>query len=63
MNKNFEKGEEAYAKLVGENGKYFYITETELDIGREVRNNDPKYFCLAEHGTLSKNHAKIFWDK
>eukprot|EP00347_Sterkiella_histriomuscorum_P012827 403367076 len=63
LNQQLEQSESAFAKLVCNNDKVFYMTELEFEIGREVRPNDPKYFCLAETGTLSKNHAKIFWDK
>ncbi|CDW82396.1 fork head transcription factor 1 [Stylonychia lemnae] len=62
-NSTLDRGEEAYAKLVSENFRVFYMTELEVEIGREKKDNDPKYFCLAETGTLSKQHAKIFWDK
>ncbi len=37
------------------------MKEMELEIGRYANKNDPKYFCLAESNTISKNHAKIFW--
>ncbi len=57
-----ETGEEAFAKLVSENGKIFYINELDIEIGRDPKLSSSKYFCLAETGTLSKNHAKIFWD-
>ena len=53
----------AYAKLVAENGKEFYVNELDLEIGRESKLQCGKYFCLAESNTISKNHAKIFWDK
>ena len=60
-----ESGESAYAKLLGENGREFYIREKsslEIDIGREKRANDPNYFNLADQNTMSKKHASIFWD-
>ena len=61
LNSTLEKGETAYAKVVAENGKEFYMCEDEFEIGREVKMQGPRYFCLAESNTISKNHAKIFW--
>ena len=50
--KTIEKGQSAYAKIVAENGREFYITEEsklEVDIGRERKVPfDPNYFTLAE---------------
>ena len=60
-----EKGEVAYAKLVGENGREFYIKENsnlQIDIGREKKEGDLNYFNLSDSNTLSKKHAHIFWD-
>ena len=54
-------GETAYAKIVSNNGKEFYINELELEIGRDTKSQGPKYFCLSETITLSKNHIKIFF--
>ena len=62
---NTESGATAFAKIVVENGREFYIREDsslEIDIGREKRGDDPNYFCLAEQNTISKKHAQIFWD-
>ena len=50
-NEPLRKGEYALAKLIGENGREFYITEKstlEIDIGREKRLNDPNYFNLSD---------------
>ena len=33
-----------------------------MDIGREKRDGDPNYFCLADQNTISKKHAQISWD-
>ena len=33
-----------------------------VDIGREKRTDDPSYFNLSESNTMSKKHARIFWD-
>ena len=58
-------GPAAYAKLVAENGREFFIKEDsslEVDIGREKRDNDLNYFCLADQNTISKKHAQISWD-
>ncbi len=63
MNSEIVKGDTAYAKLVCENGKEFYMKELECEIGREAKLSSPKYFCIAETNTISKNHAKIFWDQ
>ena len=61
--------EPAYAKLVADNGREYYVQqqastgEIKFDIGREKHEpNDPSYFFLAESTTLSKKHAEIFWD-
>lgn len=46
-----EQGESAFAKLVGENGREFYIKEgssLEIDIGREKRAGDLNYFNLSD---------------
>ena len=59
-----ENGESAYAKIIAENGRSFYIKEDsslEIDIGREKK-DDPNYFCLADQNTISKKHAQIAWD-
>ena len=61
MNSTLEKGETAYAKVYADNGKVFYMSEEEFEIGREAKLQGPRYFCLAESNTISKNHAKIFW--
>ena len=37
------------------------MSEEEFEIGREAKLQGPRYFCLAESNTISKNHAKIFW--
>lgn len=58
-----EDGENAYAKLVSDNGKEFYINEEMIEIGRDSKAQGPKYFCLSEAITLSKNHLKIFYDR
>ena len=63
--KRKEPGHTAYAKMVAENGREFYIKEDsslEIDIGREKKDNDPNYFCLADQNTISKRHAQIAWD-
>lgn len=39
------------------------MNELEVEIGRENSLKGPKYFCLSEINTISKNHARIFWDK
>ena len=60
-----EVGQAAFAKIVAENGREFYIREDsslEIDIGREKRGNDPNYFCLADQNTISKKHVQITWD-
>lgn len=49
--KKKEQGPKAFAKVVAENGREFYIKEDsslEIDIGREKRGDDPNYFCLAD---------------
>jgi predicted component of type VI protein secretion system len=51
----------AYAKVVAENGREFYMREEEFEIGREAKLEGPRYFCVAENNTISKNHVKIFW--
>ncbi len=56
-----EEGDTAFAKLVAENGRQFYMKELEVEVGRELKMEGPKYFCLAETNTISKNHIKIFW--
>ena len=65
--KQVEQGQRAYAKIVSENNREFYITEEsklDIDIGREKKNPlDPNYFTLAEQNTISKKHANIFWDE
>ena len=61
MNSKVGPGETAYAKLVSDNGKEFYINELSIEIGREPKLHGPNYFCLQESNTISKNHAKIFW--
>ncbi len=61
MNSTLEKGETAFAKVVAENKREFYMFEDEFEIGREIKMQGPRYFCLAESNTISKNHAKIFW--
>lgn len=43
-NSELIEGEAAYAKLVADNGKSFYVKELLCLIGRENRNNDPTYF-------------------
>ena len=63
VNSNFEQSESpAYAKLVCDNGGFFYMTELELEIGRESKLQGPKYWCVAESNTISKNHARIYWN-
>ena len=60
-----EAGPVAYAKIIAENGRTFFITEQsslEVDIGREKLLDDPNYFCLADQNTISKKHAQISWD-
>ena len=55
-----EPGDSAYAKIIAENGREFFIKEDsslEVDIGREKRDGDPNYFCLADQNTISKKHA------
>lgn len=55
----------AYGRIIAENGREFYIEEDsslEIDIGREKRDRDPNYFCLADQNTISKKHAQISWD-
>lgn len=56
------EGEKAYAKLVSNNGKEFHLNEFEVEIGRDAKSHGPKYFCLSEAITLSKNHIKIFYN-
>ena len=38
------------------------MNELELEIGREMKLQGAKYWCVAESNTISKNHAKIFWN-
>jgi hypothetical protein len=55
----------AYARLVAQNGREFYIKEgskLEIMIGREKKADDLNYFNLSDSNTLSKQHATIFWD-
>lgn len=63
MNTEVEKGDAAFAKIVCDNGREFYLKETECEIGRDAKGQGPKYFCLSEQNTVSKQHAKIFWDQ
>jgi hypothetical protein len=48
LNPEVIQGETAYAKLVSENGKEYYMKETECEIGRDAKSQGPKYFCLSE---------------
>jgi hypothetical protein len=67
----------SFAKLQAENGKTFNFTHVNdltgdkkppvchaiyADIGREKRDGDLNYFNLSESNTMSKRHARIFWD-
>jgi hypothetical protein len=65
LNLTSQRGERAYAKLVAQNEREFYIREgskLEIEIGREKRQDDYNYFSLSDSNTLSKKHAIIFWD-
>ena len=58
--KQVREGKSAFAKIITENGREFFIQEEsslEIDIGREKRGDDPNYFCLADQNTISKKHA------
>jgi len=60
-----EKTERAYARIVAQNGREFYIKEgskLEIMIGREKKADDLNYFNLSDQNTLSKQHATIFWN-
>ena len=45
-------------------GKEFYINEGifEVCLGRE-KILDDSYFQIGENNTISKKHARVFWDK
>lgn len=62
LNPEVYKDEAAFAKIVSENGKEYYLKELECEIGRDAKAQGPKYFCLSDHNTVSKQHAKIYWD-
>ena len=54
---------EALAKIITQEGKEFYVKEgvQVIHLGREkVYNNE--YFQIGDSNTISKRHAKIFWD-
>lgn len=61
MNTQLELGQTAFAKILVENGPEFYMNELEVEMGRERSMQGPKYFCIGETNTISKNHARIFW--
>ena len=52
----------AYAKLVNEFGGFFDMKELEMEMGREIKLQGPKYWCVHESNTISKNHARIYWN-
>ena len=52
----------AYAKLINDQGGFFFMNELEMEMGREIKLQGPKYWCVAESNTISKNHARIFWN-
>ena len=56
--------EEACAKLVTEEKREFYIKEgiKEITLGREKNQDTFNYFQIGETNTISKKHARIFWD-
>ena len=56
-------GVEACAKIVTFEGKEFYVKENvhEVNLGREKK-TAPDYFQIGDSNTISKLHAKIFWD-
>ena len=54
---------EAVARIVTQDGPEFYIKEgiNEVMLGREKVVSD-HYFQIGENNTISKKHARIFWD-
>ncbi len=56
-------GSEALAKILTNENKEFYIKEGvhEVSLGREKQLTDD-YFQIGENNTISKRHARIFWD-
>ena len=56
-------GHKAIAKIITIENKEFYIRENmrEITLGRE-KNDIPDYFQIGETNTISKKHARIFWD-
>ena len=57
-------GIEACAKIVTFEGKEFYVKEgvLEINLGREKISGANDYFQIGDSNTISKRHAKIFWD-
>ena len=54
----------ACAKFITAEGREFYVSDsvTEVLLGREKKDGDPAYFQIGESNTISKQHAKVFWD-
>ena len=48
---------------MGEDNREFYMNELVVELGREKTLAGPNYFCIGESNTISKNHARISWDK
>ena len=57
-------GVDACAKIVTEQNREFYLEEgvTEVILGREKK-VAKDYFQIGESNTISKQHAKVFWDQ
>ena len=57
-------GVDACAKIVTEQNREFYLEEgvTEVILGREKKVSKD-YFQIGESNTISKQHAKVFWDQ
>ena len=45
-------------------GKEFYVKENvlEINLGREKITDSNDYFQIGDSNTISKRHARIFWD-
>ena len=56
-------GQEALAKVITQDGLQFFIKDgiNEITLGRE-KNTSDTYFQIGENNTISKKHARIFWD-